>query len=762
MAALLFPLVSLLAVRSAVSADHYVYDKVGNGSSGYTRDGYTGPATLISGHSAGMDAAGGYFSDTGSGLLRKIAPSTGLVSTLVGGGGGAAAYGSSVSGTSVALSDAITGVVSDTSSVFFAEASLVYRFTLSTGNVDILAGSTDSGDVDDADGQNARFSFDSASGVGISDLAVDDLSETLYVCDRGNNKVKAIRLVAPFETTVVAGTGFADLYYFSAWYAQRHDLVDPVGLAYASPYIYISEFKGNRVLRVDLSSQNQMIYLFAGQADGTAGWAGDGGDATSAAINGPYGLAVDSSSSVFIADSMNNRIRRVDGATNIIDTLVGTGAASGLEFYNGCTALSAVVQSPAYLSVDSSGDLWYSSRAVAAIRVVAATQRTSQPSARPSAQPSREPSAAPSAAPSLLPTGQPTQQPVTRPTGRPSAQPIASPSSRPSAQPSQHPSSTPSAEPTVQPSAQPTASPTGPSSQPSAQPSRQPSARPSAEPSQPSGQPSGQPTSAPSAANALPASMLCDFNGQSYPCGEFIGAVSSIGVTVIVLLALLTIYRTRRSLGSKVDVKGDEKARQSVSLKALEGGAERGSGKEQSEKDARFAERRRALRQKRLDAVFRMDKKASRIASRRRAGGGRSRSGFFPGRQAEEECSDGEGSTSSSSSCASPRQQEQTRAPAAATAPPVPPSSKASLRRTAYRKSVMIQEITFERDQKPFSVKTTTSAAEKQALGGGEEGQQGGHTCTEFVEVSFDLEAQYPRRDEDIVFHRDSLHKYTT
>ena len=276
-------------MRTAQSADYFVYNKVGNGTSGQTPDGYAGPLTLINQRSAGINAAGGYYLDAGSGLLRKIISSAGNVATIAGGGknySNQISYGSPAPAKSVALSNAIAGIVHDTSFAYFADASLVYKYSLSTGDIDILAGSsTVTGDVDSSDGQDARFAYNSTSGVGISDLAIDDLYEYLYVCDRGNNKIKTIKLTSPFEVTTVVGTGQTSRSGVTHGWAFRQDLNDPVGLAFASPYLYITEHIGNRVMRFDTSSQ--FIDLFAGLETGVADSSGDGGDATSAALSGP-------------------------------------------------------------------------------------------------------------------------------------------------------------------------------------------------------------------------------------------------------------------------------------------------------------------------------------------------------------------------------------------------------------------------------------------------------------------------------------------
>ena len=89
--------------------------------------------------------------------------------------------------------------------------------------------------------------------------------------------------------------------------------------------LFIADTSNNRIRKVDTGGT---ITTFAGT--GTASFSGDGGAATSATIRQPQGVALDSSGNLYIADSTNHRIRKVTlGTTNIITTLSGTGS-SGL------------------------------------------------------------------------------------------------------------------------------------------------------------------------------------------------------------------------------------------------------------------------------------------------------------------------------------------------------------------------------------------------------------------------------------------------
>ena len=100
------------------------------------------------------------------------------------------------------------------------------------------------------------------------------------------------------------------------------------------------------------TSLSYTITTFAGQG-GVSGFAGDGGAATSANFNGPFGVVVDSSGNVYISDQFNERVRKVAGGN--ISTVAGNGTAgfSG----DGASATSAELNSPAGLALDTSGNL---------------------------------------------------------------------------------------------------------------------------------------------------------------------------------------------------------------------------------------------------------------------------------------------------------------------------------------------------------------------------------------------------------------------
>jgi DNA-binding beta-propeller fold protein YncE len=88
--------------------------------------------------------------------------------------------------------------------------------------------------------------------------------------------------------------------------------------------LYFSDTFNNRIRRVEAA--RGVITTVAG--NGEKGYSGDGGPAAGAALNEPYGIAVDRAGNLYVADRLNRRVRRVDAATGVITTFAGTGEAT--------------------------------------------------------------------------------------------------------------------------------------------------------------------------------------------------------------------------------------------------------------------------------------------------------------------------------------------------------------------------------------------------------------------------------------------------
>jgi len=116
-------------------------------------------------------------------------------------------------------------------------------------------------------------------------------------------------------------------------------------------------------------AQSMVINTIAG--NGTPGYSGDGGPATAAVFDGPSDVAVDATGNIFIADNRNHRIRKIDAATGIINTIAGTGWSG---FYGeGVPASAAALSYPGEVKFDGAGNLYINDGLNHRIRKIDAT-----------------------------------------------------------------------------------------------------------------------------------------------------------------------------------------------------------------------------------------------------------------------------------------------------------------------------------------------------------------------------------------------------
>jgi streptogramin lyase len=132
--------------------------------------------------------------------------------------------------------------------------------------------------------------------------------------------------------------------------------------------IYIVDTYNYRIRKIDAATK--IITTVVG--DGTAKFRGDGGLATNASIRKSYDVALDTAGNLFIADTHNHVIRKVDAATGIINTVVGQGERSGFEGDGGLATL-AKLNSPTGVYVDAAGNIYVADTKNDVIRKVDAT-----------------------------------------------------------------------------------------------------------------------------------------------------------------------------------------------------------------------------------------------------------------------------------------------------------------------------------------------------------------------------------------------------
>ncbi|MGI8785709.1 MAG: IPT/TIG domain-containing protein [Acidobacteriota bacterium] len=225
---------------------------------------------------------------------------------------------------------------------------------LAPGEITTVAGGT----TFSGDGSAAT----SASLAGAEQVALDNLGN-LYIADSGNHKIRRVDGATGIITTVAGrGTlGFAG----DGGPATAAALTSPGGVAVnGAGDLFISDTGNSRIRKVD--AETGIISTVAGRGLGL--FSGDNGPAASAVLNAPRGLAFDQTGNLFIVDSSNHRIRRVDSLTGIIVTVAGNGqqAFSG----DGGPAVAAALKGPYGVAVDAAGNLFIADSANNRIRKV--------------------------------------------------------------------------------------------------------------------------------------------------------------------------------------------------------------------------------------------------------------------------------------------------------------------------------------------------------------------------------------------------------
>lgn len=160
-------------------------------------------------------------------------------------------------------------------------------------------------------------------GSGNYGVAVDS-SGDIYVTDTSNHSVRKINHTTGYST-VIAGTGSSGS-TGNGGAATSAKLNGPKAVTVdSSGNVYIADTSNHRIRKIDTSGN---ISIIAGT--GTFGYSGDNGAATSAKINSPQGVAVDGSGNIYIGDTSNNRVRKVD-TNGVITTVAGNGTAGYLS-----------------------------------------------------------------------------------------------------------------------------------------------------------------------------------------------------------------------------------------------------------------------------------------------------------------------------------------------------------------------------------------------------------------------------------------------
>lgn len=300
-------LIAPLALTSSARAQT-VTTLLGNGVGGYSGTQVNNPYGIVFGPDGAL-----YFCDLDNQRIRRFDPKTKQVTTVAGSGergyrgdGGAAVE--------AALNMPHEIQFDRAGNLYIAErdSHVIRKVDMKSGMISTVAGTGVAGFTGDG-GPGTRAQLRQPHSI------VFDRDGTLLICDIGNQRIRRLHL----------DTGTIDTWAGNGQAAATLDNAPVAGTPLRGPRtmamapngdLYLALREGNAILRID--ARTQTLHHIAGT--GEQGYAGDGGSALAAKLGGPKGLAY-AAGQLFVADTENHAIRKIDLATGVITTVLGNG-----------------------------------------------------------------------------------------------------------------------------------------------------------------------------------------------------------------------------------------------------------------------------------------------------------------------------------------------------------------------------------------------------------------------------------------------------
>ena len=331
-------LVTAGVLWTPLGASGTVTTVLGTGVPGFSDAQVNNPYGIIFGPDAAL-----YFCDLDNQRIRRFDPTTHTVTTVAGNGQKGYA-GDGGPATQAALNMPHEIQFDKAGNLYIAERDnhVIRKVDAASGIVSTVAGTGTAG-----------FSGDGGTGVKARlrqpHSIVFDRDGSLLICDIGNQRIRRLRL----------DTGIIDTYAGTGEAADTPDGAPVRGTPLRGPRtmaitpggdLYLALREGNAILRID--ARTQTLHRVAGT--GEQGYAGDGGPAVSAKLGGPKGLAY-LPGALFVADTENHVIRRIDLTSHVITTVLGSGLrGDGPE----TSPLECRLSRPHGVLADASGTLY--------------------------------------------------------------------------------------------------------------------------------------------------------------------------------------------------------------------------------------------------------------------------------------------------------------------------------------------------------------------------------------------------------------------
>ena len=337
-----------------VDANGVITTFAGTGTAGAGGDGgLATAATLDSPQAVATDSAGNLYIANADNVVRKV-DANGIITTFAGNAGPGGFAGDGGPAASAMLSEPVSVTADPAGDLFISDSNNQrIRRVDSARTITTVAGTG-------AHGANGDHGAATSAPLSGPECAFADGNGNLIVSNTSAHTVRRVDGSGTITTVAGNGTpGFAGdggLATLAEMNSTPSVALDGAG------NMYIADNANHRIRRVDAAG---VITTVAG--NGTAGFSGDGGAATSAQLDDPQGVAIDSGGNLVIADTLNARVRRVD-SNGTITTIAGNGTV-GFFGDNG-PATSAELSRPLTLAFDAVGNLFVSDTGNARIRQI--------------------------------------------------------------------------------------------------------------------------------------------------------------------------------------------------------------------------------------------------------------------------------------------------------------------------------------------------------------------------------------------------------
>lgn len=316
----------------------------GTGTNGYTGDGGAATSARLKNPEGVAIAPNGdlYIADSDNHAIRRVSFLTGVITTVAG-TGNPGYSGDGAPATSCKLSFPEDVAVLANGDVYIADTAnhAIRKVIAATGTITTVAGTGNPGSSGDG-GAATAAKLNSPRGIAVAS------NGDIYIGDRSNHKIRKVTALTGLITTF-AGTGTQG-YTGDGGAALLARLRTPQGIhLHTNGDLYIAD-AGNNVIR-KVAAITGIITTIAGT--GVVGYTGNGGPATVATLDSPEAVHLAPSGDIYIADTGNHVVRRVQAGSGTITTIAGTGAAgySG----DGGSATLAQFNRPRGIAISTTG-----------------------------------------------------------------------------------------------------------------------------------------------------------------------------------------------------------------------------------------------------------------------------------------------------------------------------------------------------------------------------------------------------------------------